>query len=102
MEAKWAVQRIERKQLWSGGLSPTHADVVLSTRWEGSSKLEHGTARFTASWGRVVGWLHDGAAGEVNWTEVPPLTRIESVGPTTMATEEQGTGGMAWPVAAVA
>ena len=89
MEARWAVQRIERKQLWSGGLPPTHVDAVLSTRREGSSKLKQGMARITTRWGRVAGCLHNGEVGKVNWTEVTPPSRIEGAGPTT---EETGEG----------
>ena len=37
-----------------GALPSTRAEMVLTTQREESSKLEHGTARITARWGRVA------------------------------------------------
>ena len=82
------VQRIEHEELWIEALPTTRATAVLTAQREKNSKLEHGTARITARWGRVAGCLHHKAMDFVNWTEAAPPGQIASVGPTTKATKE--------------
>ena len=51
----WQWNRSNASSSGVGALPPTHVDTVLSTQWEESSKLEHGTTRVNARWGRVAG-----------------------------------------------
>ena len=72
------------RQGWLGGGSD------LARVREENSKLEHDTARLTARWGRVGGWLLSGAEDGVNRTEVAALWGIQRSGSDDMATKEQG------------